>query len=213
MRYSSTWTGSRNLCSRTADWRRKTQHCSSRSTVRRRPWPKATPATKGWGRKSKGEYPEQRQQPKSWQERLSFTMFLSREIEGKDWGLVVLSLPRHKFQMRGFGRQFKEWIVTLSVKEVFQSRRGCEKNQVVCKSCKKSCSEFVKLHDWIPIDPNLPFSPIFSLQEAIQLRQQHECENEDLILKLQDQKQEMQQKVGTSKVFVLQWSTCVLIPF
>lgn len=63
-----------------------------------------------------------------------------------------------------------------------------------------------KLQDRIPIDLNLLF-PIFSLQEAIQLRQQHENENEDLILKLQDQKQEMQQKVGTSKVFVLQWST------
>lgn len=77
---------------------------------------------------------------------------------------------------------------------------------------QKSCLELIKLQDGIPIDINLPF-PVFSLHEAIQLRQQLECENEDLILKLQDQKQEMQQKVGTSKVFVLQWSTCVLLSF
>lgn len=105
MRYSSTWTGSRNLCSRTADWLRRIQHYSSRSTARRRLWPRAMPATRGWAKRSRGEYLEQCKQPWSGQKRLSFTMFQSKEIEGKDLGfkLVVLSWRRHKFQMRGLG--------------------------------------------------------------------------------------------------------------
>ena len=53
-KYSSTWTRSRSFCSRTTSWQRRTAHCNSRSTARRRHSPRATPAMRGSARKSRG---------------------------------------------------------------------------------------------------------------------------------------------------------------